>query len=147
MPEVGERRATRHLRRRAEAESVKVGNVERSRAKAGAVATARGACFGNMAEGVGADVAERRGVFGAANADRIEDDDDGAGHGANLGAGRDVGKGSWALTLTGARLLEVNRRRKARHDAVPPVAFIRHRIELLKSCMRRSRPKPCDLLD
>ena len=46
-----------------------------------------------------------RGVFGAADADRIEDDEDGAGHGASLGAGGNVGKANAPVRSCRARLV------------------------------------------
>src|ERR1039458_6044848 len=60
----------------AEAERVKMGQLERPGAQAGAIAPALGAGRRDMAERVGARVAIDAGVGGAATADRIEDDDD-----------------------------------------------------------------------
>ena len=69
----------------AEAERGEIGKVQRPAPEAVAVAEAERAGLGDMAERVGALVAVGRGVLGAAAADRIEDDEDGAGHGRLTG--------------------------------------------------------------
>ena len=64
----------------AEAERVETRKAERPAPQAVAIASAERAGLGDMAERVGAFVAVSRGVVRAAAADRIEHDDDGAGH-------------------------------------------------------------------
>src|SRR5208282_2917677 len=78
--EAGRRTAGRGLDRVAEAERVEAWKAERPAPQPVPIAEAKRAGLGDMAERVGALVAVSPGVFRAAAADRVEHDDDGAGH-------------------------------------------------------------------
>ena len=58
-----------------------LGTLQRPCAQAGAIGFAGGGVFGDVADGVGAGIAISGGVRGAANADAVENAQDGAGHG------------------------------------------------------------------
>ncbi len=72
--------AGRKLRRRAQPQPVEVGQVKRARANASDIAAPFGASLCDMAQGVGALVAEIGGIGGAADAEAIEQTENGAGH-------------------------------------------------------------------
>ncbi len=65
----------------AEPERLETRQPQRAAPQSDAIAPPGGASFSDVAEGVGAHIAVSHGVLGAAAADRVEDDEDGAGHG------------------------------------------------------------------